>query len=145
MRVRGENVSAWEVERVFIDHPAIQACAAVGVAGDVGEQEILLYVQFIDGAPVEWAELVDWARPRLASYQLPRYFRQTPGFELTPASAYASICCRATHRGGGAHSACRLRRTRASRPASCIVTCQACADGNCPRPGRALARRFGSD
>ena len=43
MRVRGENVSAWEVERVFIDHPAIQACAAVGVDGDVGEQEILLY------------------------------------------------------------------------------------------------------
>ena len=98
MRVRGENVSAWEVERVFIDHPAIQACAAVGVDGDVGEQEILLYVQFVDEVPVEWAELVDWARPRLASYQLPRYFRQTPGFELTPASAYASICCRATHR-----------------------------------------------
>ena len=96
MRVRGENVSAWEVERVFIDHPAIQACAAVGVDGDVGEQEILLYVQFVDEVPVEWAELVDWARPRLASYQLPRYFRQTPGFELTPASAYASICCRAT-------------------------------------------------
>ncbi|AUT45399.1 class I adenylate-forming enzyme family protein [Achromobacter sp. AONIH1] len=84
MRVRGENVSAWEVERVFIDHPAIQACAAVGVAGDVGEQEILLYVQFVDGPPVGWTELVDWARPRLASYQLPRYFRQTPGFELTP-------------------------------------------------------------
>lgn len=82
--VRGENVSAWEVERVFIDHPAIQACAAVGVDGDVGEQEILLYVQFVDEVPVEWAELVDWARPRLASYQLPRYFRQTPGFELTP-------------------------------------------------------------
>ena len=39
MRVRGENVSAWEVERVFIDHPAIQACAAVGVDGDVGEQK----------------------------------------------------------------------------------------------------------
>ncbi|MFT4266276.1 MAG: AMP-binding protein [Xenophilus sp.] len=84
MRVRGENVSAWEVERVFADHPAIQASAAVGVASDVGEQEILLFVQGKPGARLDWVELVAWATPKLAAFQLPRFYRQVEGFDLTP-------------------------------------------------------------
>ncbi len=84
MRVRGENVSAWEVERVFAGHPAIKAAAAVGVAGAVGEQEILLYVQFQPGAEADWGALVDWAKPRLATYQLPRFYQAIEQFDLTP-------------------------------------------------------------
>jgi len=82
MRVRGENVSAWEIERVFAAHPAVRASAAIGVASSIGEQDILLNVQFND-APVEWESLHAWARERLASFQLPRYYRAVPGFELT--------------------------------------------------------------
>jgi crotonobetaine/carnitine-CoA ligase len=82
MRVRGENVSAWEIERVFAAHPAIRASAAIGVASGIGEQDILLNVQFKD-EPVEWQALHAWARERLASFQLPRYYRAVAGFELT--------------------------------------------------------------
>lgn len=82
MRVRGENVSAWEVERVFSSHPAVRACAAVGVQSGIGEQEILLYVQF--ETPQEWTAIAQWASQRLATYQQPRYYRQIDGFELTP-------------------------------------------------------------
>ncbi|MBW8833832.1 MAG: AMP-binding protein, partial [Burkholderia sp.] len=39
MRVRGENVSAWEIERIFAAHPAIRASAAIGVASAIGEQD----------------------------------------------------------------------------------------------------------
>jgi crotonobetaine/carnitine-CoA ligase len=84
MRVRGENVSAWEVERVFAEHPDIVASAAVGVSSSVGEQEILLYVQCKPHATLDWDELVAWARPRLAAFQLPRFFRQVERFDLTP-------------------------------------------------------------
>lgn len=84
MRVRGENVSAWEVERVFADHPAIQASAAVGVAGQVGEQEILLYVQCKPEVTLDWTELVAWAKPKLAAFQLPRFYLQVDRFDLTP-------------------------------------------------------------
>ena len=84
MRVRGENVSAWEVERVFAEHPSIEASAAMGVKGAVGEQEIFLYVKFNPGHAADWAELVEWARPRLAAYQLPRYFMAIDRFDLTP-------------------------------------------------------------
>ena len=84
MRVRGENVSAWEVERVFARHPAIEASAAVGVASDIGEQDILLYVRFKPGEIVDWATLSDWAGESLAQFQQPRFYRATDQFPLTP-------------------------------------------------------------
>lgn len=83
MRVRGENVSAWEIERVFAGHPAVRASAAIGVASSIGEQEILLNVQFKD-APIDWGAMHAWATTRLASFQLPRYYRAVERFELTP-------------------------------------------------------------
>lgn len=83
MRVRGENVSAWEVERVFMEHEAVQSCAAVGVSAQIGEQEILLYVQFKDGCALPWQELAQWAHPKLASFQLPRFYKEIDRFELT--------------------------------------------------------------
>jgi len=84
MRVRGENVSAWEVERVMALHPAVESVAAVGVTSDIGEQEILLYVQFRELSSDAFAELAQWAQSRLASFQLPRYYRSVERFELTP-------------------------------------------------------------
>ncbi|HYS66168.1 MAG TPA: AMP-binding protein [Paraburkholderia sp.] len=83
MRVRGENVSAWEIERVFAQHPAIRASAAIGVASAIGEQDILLNVQFKDAA-LDWEAVHAWAAERLASFQLPRYYRAVTHFELTP-------------------------------------------------------------
>ena len=38
IRRRGENISAWEVERVLNSHPKIQESAVMGVDADVGEQ-----------------------------------------------------------------------------------------------------------
>lgn len=84
MRVRGENVSAWEIERVFAMHPAVAAVAAVGVQGDVGEQEILLYVQYKPGVSESFSNLTAWAGNILAEFQQPRYFAEVERFELTP-------------------------------------------------------------
>ncbi|MFJ2987182.1 AMP-binding protein [Collimonas sp. NPDC087041] len=83
MRVRGENVSAWEIERVFVTHPAVAAAAAVGVDSAIGEQEIMLYVQSKPGCEIRFSDLAQWAQSRLASYQLPRYFLKIDAFELT--------------------------------------------------------------
>ena len=54
------------------------------MTGQIGEQDILLYVQFEPGASLAWHELVEWASPRLATFQLPRYYAATEKFELTP-------------------------------------------------------------
>ncbi|MGD8563406.1 MAG: AMP-binding protein [Desulfarculaceae bacterium] len=84
IRVRGENVSAWEVERVFMSHPAVEAVAAIGVKSDIGEQDIKLFIQFRPGMRVEFAELSDWAADKLAGFQVPRYYLEVDGFEYTP-------------------------------------------------------------
>jgi len=84
MRIRGENVSAWEVERVVLSHPDIAAAAALGVASDIGEQEILLYVQWREQHGGAFEQLSHWLGERLASYQWPRYYVAVTQFELTP-------------------------------------------------------------
>jgi crotonobetaine/carnitine-CoA ligase len=53
VRVRGENVSALEVEQVAAKHPAVEDCAMIGVAADIGEQEIKLFVKRRPGVPLE--------------------------------------------------------------------------------------------
>ena len=37
---RGENISAWEVERIFNKHPDVEESALVGVRSDVGEEDL---------------------------------------------------------------------------------------------------------
>ena len=84
VRVRGENVSAWEVEHVAATHPAVEDCAMIGVAADVGEGEIKLFVQPRAGAALDLAELSAWLAARLAPYQTPRYLAVVREFERTP-------------------------------------------------------------
>ncbi len=84
MRVRGENVSAWEVERAFADCPGIAAVAAIGVQSGIGEQEILLYVQWQKDAERSFARLSEWAQSRLAVFQWPRYYAAVEQFDVTP-------------------------------------------------------------
>ncbi|MFW8369134.1 AMP-binding enzyme, partial [Klebsiella pneumoniae] len=69
---------------VFARHPAVAACAAIGVASAIGEQDVMLYVQFREGQAIDWTTLAAWAGDKLASYQRPRYYRETARFETTP-------------------------------------------------------------
>ncbi|MBY3317773.1 AMP-binding protein [Rhizobium laguerreae] len=84
VRCKGENVSAWEVERVVGTHPAVEDCAMIGVAADVGEQDIKLFVKAKTGKVIEPEHLSHWLSDRLASYQNPRYITVVKEFERTP-------------------------------------------------------------
>jgi crotonobetaine/carnitine-CoA ligase len=83
VRVRGENVSAMEVEQVVAKHPAVEDCAMIGVAAEVGEQEIKLFVKRKEGAALAPQELSEWLAERLAPYQNPRYIVMVSEFERT--------------------------------------------------------------
>lgn len=83
VRVRGENVSAMEVEQVVAKHPAIEDCAMIGVAAEVGEQEIKLFVKRRPGASLTPQQLSGWLTERLARYQNPRYIVMVEEFERT--------------------------------------------------------------
>ncbi|QEL22344.1 ATP-dependent acyl-CoA ligase [Bosea sp. F3-2] len=83
VRCRGENVSAWEVEHVAAEHEAVEDCAMIGVAADVGEQDIKLFVKPRDGAVIDPQALSGWLGQRLAPYQNPRYIAVVDEFERT--------------------------------------------------------------
>ncbi|MEP6701454.1 MAG: AMP-binding protein [Betaproteobacteria bacterium] len=83
VRCRGENVSAWEVEHVAANHPAVEDCAMIGVAVDVGEQDIKLFVKPKSGHHLDPAEISAWIGQRLAPYQNPRYITVVDEFERT--------------------------------------------------------------
>lgn len=82
-RVRGENVSSMEVEQVVAKHPAVEDCAMIGVAAEIGEQEIKIFVKLKAGETLTPLELSDWLTERLAPYQNPRYIVVVSEFERT--------------------------------------------------------------
>jgi crotonobetaine/carnitine-CoA ligase len=84
IRCHGENVSAWEVEHVVATHPAVEECAMIGVAADIGEQDIKLFIKLRPGETLQADTLFAWLESRLASYQRPRYIAIVDDFERTP-------------------------------------------------------------
>jgi len=78
IRRRGENISSYEVEREVCSHPAIREAAATAVASEHGEEEILIAISLAPGAVLPPAELIDYLRPRMAHFMIPRYIRIMP-------------------------------------------------------------------
>ncbi|MFC7405773.1 class I adenylate-forming enzyme family protein [Georgenia alba] len=89
IRVRGENVSAWQVEDVVARHPDVDRCAVVGVPSDVGESDILLLITSPRPQMVDARAVVEWASDHLAPFQLPRYVRVIDEMPLTPSQRVA--------------------------------------------------------
>ena len=56
----------------------------IGVAAEVGEQDIKLFVKLRNGMSVDLAELSAFMAERVAPYQNPRYFAVVAEFERTP-------------------------------------------------------------
>lgn len=73
IRRRGENISSFQVEQVVDEHPAVAACAAVGVPSDLGEDEVLIAI--VPQADLDPAEIVAFCRRELADFMVPRYVR----------------------------------------------------------------------
>jgi crotonobetaine/carnitine-CoA ligase len=83
-RRRGENISAWEVERVINAHPEIEESAVVGVQAEVGEQDLKAYIKFAAGCVLDPLDVIKWCEPRMPYYQIPRYIKFVDAFEKTP-------------------------------------------------------------
>jgi crotonobetaine/carnitine-CoA ligase len=75
IRRRGENVSAWEVERVLAGHPELIESAVYGVPSDVGGQEIMVAVVPRPGVEIRPEALLDFCTGKLPHFAVPRYVR----------------------------------------------------------------------
>jgi crotonobetaine/carnitine-CoA ligase len=84
LRRRGENVSAWEIEQVVGMHADVEACAAIGVPSEVGDEDIKIFVKPVGGRALDPLDLVRWCERHLAYFQIPRYVELVDAFPLTP-------------------------------------------------------------
>ena len=86
IRRRGENISSFEVEAVFLDHASVKECAAVAVKAEMGgEDEVLICIILEDGAEAPNPEdLLDYATPRMPYFAVPRYIDYVDEIPTTP-------------------------------------------------------------
>jgi crotonobetaine/carnitine-CoA ligase len=75
IRRRGENVSAWEVERVLALHPDVLESAAYGVPSPMGGQEVMAAIVLKPGASVTPEAMLDHCQDKMAHFAVPRYLR----------------------------------------------------------------------
>ena len=73
LRRRGENISTWELEKVFHEHADIADVSVHAVASDVGEDDVKVTLVLREGAALTEEELCRWAVDRLPYYAVPRY------------------------------------------------------------------------
>ena len=83
LRRRGENISAWEVEREINKHEAVLESAVIGVKSELGEDDVMAYVVLQPGASLTAEELIAHCEPLMASFMLPRYIEFRTEFEKT--------------------------------------------------------------
>ena len=73
LRRRGENISSFELERIFHDHEAIADVAVHSVPSNVGEDDVKVTVVLIDEASITEEELCRWAVDHVPYFAVPRY------------------------------------------------------------------------
>jgi crotonobetaine/carnitine-CoA ligase len=73
MRRRGENVSAFEVERAVDAYPDVLESAAFGVPSPVGEQDIMVSLVPREGCVLEPKAFLAFLQARLPKYAVPTY------------------------------------------------------------------------
>ncbi|MCA6113061.1 AMP-binding protein [Bradyrhizobium cenepequi] len=86
MRRRGQNVSAWEVERVLNAAPDVEDSAMIGVDSGLGDhdQEILAVIKLRDGARADPVGIIGFCAEQLAYYQVPRFIQFVNEFPRGP-------------------------------------------------------------
>ncbi|MGH9099848.1 MAG: AMP-binding protein [Acidimicrobiales bacterium] len=72
IRHHGEMISSAELEKIALQYPGVIECAAIGVPGELGDQDIKLVVA-CDRPHVDLRDLVAFCAHRLPDFAAPRY------------------------------------------------------------------------
>ncbi len=89
IRRKGENISATEIETVLMANPKILEAAVTAVPSELGEDEVLAGIVLKENQAMTAEEAIDWCRPRLADFKIPRYVQFRTSFPRTPTERIA--------------------------------------------------------
>lgn len=84
IRRGGENIAASEVEAVIAKHPAVAEVAVGPVADEIRGEEVAAYILPRNDTDFDPYILMEWLRPQLASFKLPRLICIVNAFPKTP-------------------------------------------------------------
>jgi acyl-CoA synthetase (AMP-forming)/AMP-acid ligase II len=93
----GENVYSTEVEAVLASHPAVAACAVIGVPHPAWGEQVHAVVVLRDGAAVTAAELTGHCRERMAAFKCPAAVTFTTALPVSAAGKVLKTQLRAAH------------------------------------------------
>jgi len=84
IRVKGEMVSGYEVEEGALTHPSIADCAAIGVPGEMGEEDIKLFVVKKPGGELTVECLRRHCAENMAKFMVPKHIAFLENMPRTP-------------------------------------------------------------
>ena len=73
LRRRGENISSFEMESTFRQHPAIEDVAVHGVKSEMTEEDVKVTAVLRPGAALDEEELCRWSVDHVPYFAVPRY------------------------------------------------------------------------
>jgi crotonobetaine/carnitine-CoA ligase len=84
VRRRGENISSYEMETTFRQHPDVEDVAVHAVFSDVGEDDLKVTCVLRDGGTVTEQELCQWSIERVPYFAVPRYIEFRAALPRSP-------------------------------------------------------------
>jgi crotonobetaine/carnitine-CoA ligase len=84
LRRGGENISMFELERTFIQHPQVSEVAAHAVPSKLMEDDVKITLTLEAGATITERELCEWSLDRLPYFAVPRYIEFRAELPKTP-------------------------------------------------------------
>lgn len=83
IRHRGENIVPDDIERTVTAHPAVGAAAAVAMPGELGDDDVRLFVVPAGEATIDTDALRSWLVARMPRYMLPAAIEVIPELPMT--------------------------------------------------------------
>jgi crotonobetaine/carnitine-CoA ligase len=84
IRRRGENISAYEVERIVNQHPAVLESAAVPVPSELSEDDVKIVVVLKEGQKLTPEAVIEFCEQRMAYFMVPRFVEFRNELPKTP-------------------------------------------------------------
>tara|TARA_B100000029_G_scaffold484569_1_gene536922 strand:+ start:347 stop:1984 length:1638 start_codon:yes stop_codon:yes gene_type:complete len=94
IRRRGEFVSSLELEIELQSHPSVETAAVVGVKSAHAEEEILAVLRAAPGRKIDYVDLIEYLKPRVAYFMIPKYWRTVSEFPMTPTEKIRKVVLR---------------------------------------------------